>query len=171
QIRTTIETAFFRNNVEDITHVNRAYELAKVSPGTIELTGMPIHRPEEQGLPSDANMLLFNDGTVYGRCAAARKIIGEPGVEVDEYSAKIREAVYNTRYKKMYHATALIGLDEDFMVKAHLLIPEKHENILLNWLLNFQYFTEEYLERYKDSRQLPEGDIYIFSDPDWTHED
>ena len=171
QIRTTIQSAFFRNNVTPVKTVAEAYSLAKVSPGTIELTGMPIHKPEEQGLPKDANVLLFNDGAVYGRCAAARRIVGEPGVDMKSYAAKIREAVYNTRYRKMYHAEAIIGLNEDFMVKAHLLIPEQYENNLLSWMLNFQYFSEEIKKRYANSRELPEGDIYIFTDPEWKHED
>jgi phosphoenolpyruvate carboxykinase (ATP) len=171
QIRTTIQSAFFRNNVTAVNTVAEAYSLAKVSPGTIELTGMPIFKPEEQGLPKDANVLLFNDGAVYGRCATARRILGEPDVDMSAYAAKIREAVYETRDRKMYHAEAIIGLDEDFMVKAHLLIPERYENNLLSWMLNFQYFSEEIKERYARSRELPEGDIYIYTDPDWKHED
>ncbi len=170
-IRTTLQTAFYGNNVIPVKTVSEAYSLARVSPGTLELTGMPIHCPEEQGLPEDANILLFNDGAVFGRCAAARRIIGEPGVDLKEYAAKMREAVYGTRFATLYHAETVIGLDEDFMVKAHLLIPEGQENILLSWMLNFQYFNDEYQARYRNSRELPEGDLYIFSDPDWQHKD
>lgn len=168
-IRTTLQTAFFRNNVFPVDTVSEAYSLARQSPGTIELTGMPVYKPESSGLPADAKVLLFNDGAVYGRCAAARRIVGEPGVDLKDYSAKLREAVYQTRFRKMYHAQTLIGLDEDFMVRAHLLVPEDHENILLNWMLNFQYINDSYRERYGRSRELPEGDIYIFSDPEWKH--
>ena len=58
------------------------------------------------------------------------------------------------------------------MVKAHLLIPEGHENILYNWLLNFQYINEKYIKMYENSKVFEkEGDIYIFSDPDWKDED
>ncbi|MEA2076604.1 MAG: phosphoenolpyruvate carboxykinase (ATP) [Candidatus Marinimicrobia bacterium] len=171
RIRTTIQSAFYRNNVISVKTVAEAYSLARLSAGTIELTGMPIYKPEEQGLPKDANVLLFNDGAVYGRCAAARKIVGEPNVDLEAYAAKIREAVYNTRYRKMYHAETVIGLDEDFMVKAHLLIPEHHENNLLSWMLNFQYFSEEIKSKYDNSKELPEGDVFIFSDPDWKHDE
>jgi len=171
QIRTTIQSAFCRNNVIDINTVAEAYSLALRSPGTIELTGMPIYKPEEQGLPKNANVLLFNDGAVYGRCAAARRIVGEPDVDMKTYSAKIREAVYQTRYRKMYHARAVIGLNKDFMVKAHLLIPENYENNLLSWMLNFQYFSDQIKEMYASSRELPEGDIYIYTDPDWKHDE
>lgn len=168
-IRSTLQTAFYRNNVFPVDTVSEAYSLARQSPGTVELTGMPVYKPEHSGLPADAKVLLFNDGAVYGRCAAARRIVGEPGVDLKDYSAKIREAVYQTRFRKMYHAQALIGLDNDFMIRAHLLVPEDHENILLNWMLNFQYFSDSYRERYGHSRELPEGDIYIFSDPEWKH--
>ncbi|MFC1485242.1 phosphoenolpyruvate carboxykinase (ATP), partial [bacterium] len=171
QIRTTVETAFYRNNVIKVNDLKEAYEMAKDSTGTIELTGMPVYQPEAQGLPTGANMLLFNDGTVFGRCAAARKILGEPNVDLKEYSAKVREAIYGTRYATMYHAEVTCGLDTDFMVKAHLLVPEGHENILYSWMINFQYFNEQYKAMYKNSKSMPDGDIYIFSDPDWEHED
>ena len=73
QARTTIETAFYGNNVVPVANLREAYDLARTSPGTVELTGMPVYRPEGQGLPSGSNVLLMNDGAVVGRCAAARK--------------------------------------------------------------------------------------------------
>lgn len=170
QIRTTIETVFYGNNVVNINSLKEAYKLAESSPGTI-VTDMPVHRPEEIGLDKDAKILLFNDGAVTGRCAAARRIIGEEGVDTSYYAETIRDAANKTRYRKMYHAQAYVGLHEDFMVKAHLLIPEGHENILYNWLLNFQYLNETYVSMYEKSRTFKsEGDIYIFSDPDWESE-
>ena len=171
QIRTIIETAFYGNNVIKITDLKEAYEMARTSSGTVELTDMPVFEATKQGLPADANMLLFNDGTVFGRCAAAKRVLGEPGVESKDYSAKIREAIYGTRYETMYHAEVVVGLDKDFMLKAHLLITEGHENIMYSWMLNFQYFNDEYLEIYKNSKKYLEGDIYLFSDPDCSHKD
>ncbi|MDD2205953.1 MAG: phosphoenolpyruvate carboxykinase (ATP) [Aminobacterium sp.] len=171
RIRTTIETAFWGNNVFHITTPREAYELAKRSPGTVELTGMPVYEPEWQGLPTGCNVLLFNDGAVVGRCAAARRIIGEPNVSLDEYATKLREAVYNMRYKDLYATEAVIGLEKDFMVRAHLLIPKGHENMLYNWVLNFQYINKIYNEMYKESKKYVEGDIYILADPDWKHPD
>lgn len=171
QIRTTIETLRYGNNVYPVTTIKEAYKLAAASPGTI-VTDMPVYEPEKIGLNPDAKVLLFNDGEVKGRCAAARRILGEPGVDQEEYAGKIREAIYHTRYRTMYHATTYVGLDPDFMVKAHLLIPENHENIMYSWLLNFQYITQEYYEMYQKSNKLDhEGDIYIFSDPEWKHPD
>lgn len=169
--RSTIQSAFFGNNVELVKSVSEAYKLAKYSPGTIELTGMPVYEPEIQGLPKDANQLLFNDGTVVGRCSAARKIVGEPNCDMAELLPIIREAVYGTRYKHLYQTEAIVGLEEDFMIKAHLIIPEGFENVMYSWLLNFQYINETYSQMYKNSKPISEGDIYVFSDPDWTHPD
>ncbi len=171
QIRVTIESAFYQNNVIPVAVPQEAYQLAVNSAGTI-VTDMLVYRPEELGLEAGTKVLLFNDGAVKGRAAAARRILGEPGVDREEYAAKIREAIYNTCYRKLYHAAAYIGLDKDFMVRAHLLIPEGEENILYSWLLNFQYITEEFDSLYGMSKMLEkEGDIYIFSDPDWRHPD
>jgi len=169
--RATITAAFFGNNVEPVKSVSEAYKLAKDSCGTIELTGMPVYEPEKIGLPQGANQLLFNDGTVVGRCAAARKIVGEPGCDLGTLLPIIREAVYNTRNKLMYRTETVVGLEEDFMIKAHLLIPEGFENVMYSWMLNFQYINETYSEMYRNSRPIAEGDIYVFSDPDWTHPD
>src|SRR5574344_855087 len=158
--RATIMAPFFGNNVKKIKDLKEAYVLAKNSPGTMELTGMPIYKPETMGLPKDANQLLFNDGTVVGRCAAARNIVGEPNCDLQKLLPIIREAIYQTRYKKMYEGEAYIGLDKDLMVKAHLLIPE-----------NFQIVNKEYENMYKNSKEIKENDLFIFSNPDWTHPD
>lgn len=169
--RATITAPFFGNNVEEIKTVSEAYKLARTSPGTVELTGMPVYKPEKLGLPQGANQLLFNDGTVVGRCAAARKIVGEPNCDLKYLLPIIREAIYKTRDKLMYRTEVVVGLDKDYMVKAHLLIPEGFENIMYSWMLNFQYINEAYANMYADSKPYPEGDIFVFSDPDWTHPD
>ena len=64
------------------------------------------------------------------------------------------DAIYDTRWTTMYHAQVYIGLDPEFMVKAHLLIPEGEENILYSWMLNFQYMNPEYNEMYKNSQPV-----------------
>lgn len=168
-VRATLTAPFFGNNVKTIDDVNEAYKLAKCSPGTVELTGMPVFKPEKLGLPKGANQLLFNDGEVVGRCSAARKIVGEPNCDVEHLLPIIREAVYKTRDRLMYKSEVVVGLDKDFMIKAHLLIPKGFENVSYSWMLNFQYITNTYEKMYKGSRKIDEGDIFVFSDPDWTH--
>lgn len=171
--RTIIETAFYGNNVVKVNTLKEAYELAKNSPGTV-VTDMPVYRGEEFGLERDSKVLLFNDGAITGRYATARRIAGEPGVDTAALDKVVMDAVYESRWKTMYHAEVYVGLDPEFMVKAHLLIPEGEENVMYSWMLNFQYMSDDYVKMYKKSRQLGNGtepDIYIFSDPQWNGSD
>ena len=168
--RSIIEAAFYGNNVVKVNTLKEAYNLAKNSPGTI-VTDMPVYRGEEFGLDADAKVLLFNDGAVTGRYAAARRIKGEPGVDDTKLDKVVMDAIYKTRWETLYHATCFVGLDPEFMVKAHLLIPEGEENLLYNWMLNFQYMSDDYVKMYKNSKPVGDGkeaDIYIFSDPQWV---
>lgn len=168
--RSIIETAFYGNNVVQVNTLKEAYNLAKNSPGTI-VTDLPVYRGEEFGLDADAKVLLMNDGAVTGRYAAARRIKGEPGVDDTKLDKVVMDAVYKTRFRKLYHATVFVGLDPEFMVKAHLLIPEGEENLMYSWMLNFQYMSDEYVKMYKNSKPVGDGketDIYIFSDPQWA---
>ncbi|MEC9484452.1 MAG: phosphoenolpyruvate carboxykinase (ATP) [Candidatus Izemoplasma sp.] len=163
KIRTTIETAFYRNNVKRITSINEAYDLAKNAPGTI-VTDLPIYRASDLGLQNDAKVLIFNDGIITGRQAHVRRLINRSNRE--KYSDVLKNAIFNSRKKTMYHATAYIGLHEDFMVKAHLLIPEGYENTLYSWMLNFQYENPMTEKMYQNSKKMDEGDIFLYSDPD-----
>jgi phosphoenolpyruvate carboxykinase (ATP) len=166
--RLIIETAFYRNNVIKIKSLAHAYELAKNSSGTI-VSDLPIYNTEELGLPSDAKVLLFNDGTITGRQALVRRLINNSNA--DHYANILRDSVFNSRKKRMYHAVAYVGLHEDFMVKAHLLIPEGYENTLYSWMLNFQNETVEMDKMYERSVEIDEGDIFLYSDPDEFIED
>ncbi len=168
--RSIIEGAFYGNNVVKVNTLKEAYNLAKNTPGAI-VTDMPVYRGEEFGLDSDAKVLLFNDGAVTGRYAAARRIKGYPGVDEVKLDKVVMDAIYKTRFKKLYHAQVFVGLDPEFMVKAHLLIPEGEEMLMYNWMLNFQYMSDEYVKMYKESKPVGDGkeaDIYIFSDPQWA---
>ena len=163
KVRTTIETAFYRNNVIKVTSLAHAYELAKKAPGTI-ISDMPIHRSKELGLPEDAKVLMFNDGIITGRQAKARRLINKENFT--KYTDVLRNTVFNSRKKKMYHATTYVGLHEDFMVRAHLLIPEGYENTLYSWMLNFQDMNFATNNMYNESKIIEEGDIFLYSDPD-----
>lgn len=168
--RAIIEAAFYGNNVVKVNTLKEAYNLAKNSPGTI-VTDMPVYRGEEFGLDTDAKVLLFNDGAVTGRYAAARRIKGYPGVDTAKLDKVVMDAIYKTRFQKLYHAQVFVGLDPEFMVKAHLLIPEGEENLMYNWMINFQYMSDEYIKMYKNSKAIGDGkeaDIYIFSNPQWA---
>lgn len=164
--KTIIETAFYGNNVQAVTDLKMAYELAKKSPKTI-VTDQPIKHTSELGLPKDAVMLVDNHGRIVGRTAAARKILGRPGVDNAELEAVLREAVYQGNARQFYQAQAIVGLDEEFMLKAHLMVPKGYEINLLSYLLNFQILNSEYAKRYAVSKPYSEDDIYLYCDPEW----
>ena len=164
--KTIIETAFYGNNVQAVTDLKMAYELAKKSPKTI-VTDQTIKHTSELGLPKDAVMLVDNHGRVVGRTAAARRILGRPGVDNAELEAVLREAVYQGEARQFYQAQAIVGLDEEFMLKAHLMVPQGYELNLLSYLLNFQILNAEYAKRYATSKPYSEDDIYLYCDPEW----
>ncbi len=163
RIRTTIETAFYRNNVIKVKDIKHAYQLAKNAPGTI-VTDLPVKNATKLGLDKDTKVLVFNDGVITGRQAKARKLIHFNNEQ--EFAALLRNAIFKSRTKKMYHAVAYVGLHEDFILKAHLLVPEGYENTLYSWMLNFQHQNEEFNTIYKNSRVIEEGDLLLYSDPD-----
>jgi len=166
KMRSTIETAFYGNNVTPVTSVAQAYQLAAEEPGVIVLD-MPVYKPCEQGLPTDAKVLVTNDGKTTGRYAKARRIIGDEGIDEVELSNIARDAVYDSRDKEWLAAEAIVGLDKKFTARAHLMIPKDHASPLYSWIMNFKFFDAAVKEFYDDSLEIPEGDIYIYSDPDY----
>ena len=166
-MRSTIETAFYGNNVTPVTSVAQAYQLASEEPGVIVLD-MPVHKPCEQGLPADAKVLVTNDGKTTGRYAKARRIIGDEGIDEVELANIARDAVYDSRNKEWISAESIVGLDKKFTARAHLMIPKDHASILYSWIMNFKFFDAAVKEFYDDSLEIPEGDIYIYSDPDYV---
>ena len=166
KMRSTIETAFYGNNVTPVTSVAQAYQLAAEEPGVIVLD-MPVYKPCEQGLPTDAKVLVTNDGKTTGRYAKARRIIGDEGIDEVELSNIARDAVYDSRDKEWLAAEAIVGLDKKFTARAHLMIPKDHASTLYSWIMNFKFFDAAVKEFYDDSVEIPEGDIYIYSDPDY----
>ena len=167
KMRSTIETAFYGNNVTPVTSVAQAYQLAAEEPGVIVLD-MPVYKPCEQGLPTDAKVLVTNDGKTTGRYAKARRIIGDEGIDEVELSNIARDAVYDSRDKEWLAAEAIVGLDKKFTARAHLMIPKDHASTLYSWIMNFKFFDAAVKEFYNDSLEILEGDIYIYSDPDYV---
>lgn len=167
KLRSTIETAFYGNNVKPVTSVAEAYTLATQEPGVI-LLDMPVFKPEEQGLPADAKILVTNDGKTTGRYAKARRIIGDEGIDEVELAGIARDAVYDSRNKEWISTQAVVGLDQKFTARAHLMIPKDHASIMYSWIMNFKFFDDAVKEFYNNSKDIPEGDIYIYSDPDYV---
>ena len=167
KLRSTIETAFYGNNVKPVTSVAEAYTLATQEPGVI-LLDMPVFKPEEQGLPVDAKILVTNDGKTTGRYAKARRIIGDEGIDEVELAGIARDAVYDSRNKEWISTQVVVGLDQKFTARAHLMIPKDHASIMYSWVMNFKFFDDAVKEFYNNSKDIPEGDIYIYSDPDYV---
>ncbi|WGN89697.1 phosphoenolpyruvate carboxykinase (ATP) [Ligilactobacillus faecis] len=166
--KTIVETAFYGNNVTAVTTVEKAYELAKDNPKTI-VTDLPIIHTKELGLPANAKMLVDNHGRIVGRTAAARQVLGDPGVKTSELEAVLREAVYEGQMRSFYKTEVVVGLAKEFMLKAHLMLPKGYEVNMLSYLLNFQALNEEYQKLYEASKVYLEDDIYLYCDPEWQN--
>lgn len=169
-LRSVVETAMYGNNVREITNITEAYTLALNSPVTI-VTDLLVKYPEKLNLPNGAKVLVENGGAIVGRTAVARRIFGNNKEEDIKLAAIAREAIYQGSIKERYKASAYVGLDEEFMIKAHLSVPKGQENNLYSWLLNFQITNEFYNDMYSNSHEIEAGDIYIYSDPYWKHPD
>ena len=169
-LKSIIETAFYGNNVHKVTSIGEAYNLAYAMPTTIALDQEVAHA-EELGLPEGAKVLVENGNSIVGRTARARRISGKDLEEDEKLTKIVMDAVYAASHSPFLKAEAIVGLDEDFMVRAHLMLPEARVNNLYSWLMNFQIFNEEYAKRYKNSIEYKENDIYILSDPEWHHPD
>ncbi|MCI4627207.1 MAG: phosphoenolpyruvate carboxykinase (ATP) [Candidatus Magnetoovum sp. WYHC-5] len=165
--RAIIESALFANSVAK-TSVKQLYEYAIEQPEII-VTNEPMYKPEAYGLPSDAKVLVSNDGRIVGRTAKARRLVREMGKEKDKYLAILREAVYHFNKKPALWLEGIVGLHTDFMVKAHLLSPKTDAKNMLDWALNFTPWMEPWVATYNQSRVLDEPDIIMIADPDWSN--
>lgn len=170
QLKATIETAFYGNNVREISTVAQAYQEASQAPNTIVLDALVAHA-KELGLPEDAHILAVTDGKVVGRTAKARRIVGHNSKKDEVIMPIIRDAVFQASFKPFIKASAVVGLDEDFMVRANIMMPEEQVNNLYSWMMNFQSMNETYQKRFEQSKEYDENDIYIFFDPSWRHPD
>lgn len=169
-LKSIIETAFYGNNIHKVESLEEAYDLSLNAPTTIALD-QEVANTEELGLPKDAKILVENGGSIVGRTARARKILGKNPEEDGKLIKIAMDAVRDAKKREFLTGDAVVGLDEEFMVQAHLATPADNVNNLYSWLLNFQVVNDEYKERYNNSKQYEDNDIYLFADPEWRHED
>jgi phosphoenolpyruvate carboxykinase (ATP) len=171
KFRTLVESAFYQNNVVKKSNLQEMYNLASKAKG-VTVTDMGIFNAEMLGLDKDSKVLVYNSGSIVGRSAEARRIMGTYGVDDFYYSNLLSDAIYDGCDKTFYHGECCIGSSQDFMAKAHLMIPENYAHQFYSWHLNFRHFTEDLVKEYYDSTEIKdEADIYIYVDPDWKHED
>lgn len=170
RLKSTVETAFYSNNITPVTTMEEAYLRALEAPNTIVLDA-PVKHAEKLGLPANAKQLLSQDGRVFGRTAKARRNYGEDSSEDDKLLGIVRDAIFAGSHEPFLKASAYVGLDQDFMAKAHITMPAIHSNNLYSWLMNFQIANAEYDALYAKSKQYPENDMYIFFYPEFKHPD
>lgn len=169
-LKSIVETAFYGNNVYKVKTLTEAYEMAHDAPNTIVLDQV-VANTKELGLPEDAKVLVYNGSSIVGRTARARRIYGKDPAEDKKLLKIAMDAVYESSCFPFISGDALVGLDEEFMVRAHLMISEEYAGNLYSWLVNFQIFDDKYAKRYKNSKEYEENDIYIYADPNWEHKD
>ncbi|WP_155287526.1 phosphoenolpyruvate carboxykinase (ATP) [Lacticaseibacillus zhaodongensis] len=168
--KTLVESAFYGNNVTHVADLRTAYSNALQAPGVV-VTDMPVEHAAELGLPDDAKVIVSNDGRVVGRTAAARRIIGQPGIDAKKYADVLREAVFTGTRRPFYSGDVIVGLDPEFMVRAHLMLNQNYAANFYSYLLNFQIATRKIMGMYAQSTEYQENDIYVYADPDWSSPD
>ena len=92
--RATIESAFYGNNVHEVTSVAEAYNLAKKQSGVI-VTDLPILHTKELGLPYGATQLVYNHGKILGRTASARHFVDNPNEDEEAEKMYAKSKFYN----------------------------------------------------------------------------
>ncbi|MRI84336.1 phosphoenolpyruvate carboxykinase (ATP) [Aerococcaceae bacterium WS4759] len=170
RLKSTVETAFYSNNVTLVSTMEDAYNRSLESPNTIVLDAEVKHA-EELGLPAGAKQLLTQDGRVFGRTAKARRNYGDNPEEDEKLLGIVRDAIFQGSHEPFLRSSAYVGLAEDFMVKAHITLPATQSNNLYSWLMNFQITNPGYDELYAKSKKYPENDLYIFFYPEFKHPD
>lgn len=170
RLKSTVETAFYSNNVTLVSTIEDAYNLSLKSPNTIVLDAEVKHA-EELGLPAGAKQLLTQDGRVFGRTAKARRNYGDNSEEDEKLLGIVRDAIFQGSHEPFLRSSAYVGLAEDFMVKAHITMPAIQSNNLYSWLMNFQITNPVYDALYAKSKKYPENDLYIFFYPEFKHPD
>lgn len=170
RVRATIESAFYGNNVHEITSVAEAYYLAEKQSGVIK-TDLPILHTKELGLPEDAKQLVYNHGKILGRTASARHFTDDPNEDAEALAGNLREDIFKGHDEQFLKATVLVGLDPTFTVKAHIMMPTNYAFNMLSYILNFQFFDEEAKKMYAKSKHYNESDIYFYLDPNVKDDD
>ena len=94
RVRSTIESAFYGNNVHEVTSVAEAYNLAKKQSGVIE-TDLPILHTKELGLPQGAKQLVYNHGKIPWVEQQVHVIfVDDPKEDPEALAGNLREDIY-----------------------------------------------------------------------------
>jgi phosphoenolpyruvate carboxykinase (ATP) len=170
-IRAIAETLMNNHNVRKV-DIREAYEMAKNQPG-VTVTDLPVY-PEFvklHNLPLDAKVLDDCHGNIIGRTAKARRFYHRLNPsQKNKLEGDFREAVWQMQHYPLIKAEAILGMDQDLMIKATFITTETDVANLYNWLLNFAPY-EQLREQYEKSPNLPIQDIILVAFNEWTCDD
>jgi phosphoenolpyruvate carboxykinase (ATP) len=170
-IRAIAET-LMNNHLVRTVNIREAYELAKQQPG-VGMTDLPVY-PEFaklHNLPEDAKVLNDCHGNIIGRTAKARRFYHRlNSSQKNKLEGDFREAVWQMQHYPLIKAEAILGMDQDLMLKATFITTESDAANLYNWLLNFAPY-EQLKEQYEASPKLPIQDIILIAFNEWTCND
>ena len=172
-LRAIAETLLASDKVREVTCAE-AYELAMLQ-GDVAVSDMLIYPPaaERLGLPKGAKLLNNCHGKIVGRTANARRFFNKLDADGQEKVLKdCREAISDLQIRgDLIKAEAIVGLDEDLMIKATIIGDAKTDAVnIFSWLTNFTPFAE-LADKYATSKKLPILDIIVIGDNLWTCND
>ncbi|MDZ4182797.1 MAG: phosphoenolpyruvate carboxykinase (ATP) [Candidatus Cloacimonadaceae bacterium] len=170
-IRAIAETLMNDHKVRKI-DIRQAYEMAKNQPG-VAMTDLPVYPEFVQlhGLPADAKVLCDCHGNIVGRTAKARRFYHRLNPsQKNKLEGDFREAVWQMQHYPLIKAEAILGMDQDLMIKATFITTETDVVNLYNWLLNFAPY-EQLRAEYEASPKLPIQDIILIGFNEWTCDD
>lgn len=172
-LRAIAETLLASDKVREVTCAE-AYELAQLQ-GDVAVSDMLMYPPaaERLGLPKGAKLLNNCHGRIIGRTATARRFFNKLDDAGREKVLKdCREAVSDLQLRgDLIKAEAVVGLDDDLMIKATIIGDAKTDAVnIFSWLCNFTPFAE-LSEKYAKSKKLPILDILVIGDNLWTCND
>ncbi|HOH96987.1 MAG TPA: phosphoenolpyruvate carboxykinase (ATP) [Candidatus Cloacimonadota bacterium] len=170
-IRAIAETLMNSHLVRKI-DIREAYEMAKNQPG-VTVTDLPMY-PEFvklHNLPADAKVLNDCHGNIIGRTAKARRFYHRlNSSQKNKLEGDFREAVWQMQHYPLIKAEAILGMDQDLMIKATFITTESDVVNVYNWLLNFAPY-EQLEAQYEASPELPIQDVILIAFNEWTCDD
>lgn len=170
-IRAIAETLMNSHLVRKI-DIREAYEMAKNQPG-VTVTDLPMY-PEFvklHNLPADAKVLNDCHGNIIGRTAKARRFYHRlNSSQKNKLEGDFREAVWQMQHYPLIKAEAILGMDQDLMIKATFITTESDVVNVYNWLQNFAPY-EQLEAQYEASPELPIQDVILIAFNEWTCDD
>ncbi|MCB5272122.1 MAG: phosphoenolpyruvate carboxykinase (ATP) [Candidatus Cloacimonetes bacterium] len=170
-IRAIAETLMNSHLVRKV-NIREAYEMAMKQPG-VTITDLPMY-PEFvklHNLPKDAMILDDCHGMILGRTAKARRFYHRlDASKKNKLEGDLREAIYQMQHYPLIMAEAVLGMDNDLMMKATFITTESDAANMFNWLVNFTPY-ESVKAEYEASPKLPIQDVIIIGFNEWTCDD